>query len=64
MAAVKKPEAREEVVFLAVRIPKSMKRLLKQAAIDDESTVQALVRSAIQTELDRRARRSQVGSRR
>ena len=64
MAAVKKPEAREEVVFLAVRIPKSMKRLLQQAALDDESTVQALVRSAIQTELDRRARRSQVGSRR
>ena len=64
MAAVKKPEAREEVVFLAVRIPKSMKRQLQQAALDDESTVQALVRSAIQTELDRRARRSQVGSRR
>ena len=54
MAAVKKPEAREEVVFLAVRIPKSMKRQLQQAALDDESTVQALVRSAIQKELKRR----------
>ncbi len=54
MAAVKKPEAREEVVFLAVRIPKSMKRQLQQAALDDESTVQALVRAAIQADLDRR----------
>ncbi len=52
MAAVKKPETREEVVFLAVRIPKSMKRQLQQAALDDDSTVQALVRSAIQALLD------------
>lgn len=59
MAAVKKPEAREEVVFLAVRIPKSMKRQLQQAALDEESTVQALVRSAIQAELSRRADPSQ-----
>lgn len=53
MAVVKKPDVREEVVFLAVRIPKSMKRQLQQAALDDESTVQALVRSAIQALLDR-----------
>lgn len=64
MAAVKKPEAREEVVFLAVRIPKSMKRQLQQAALDDESTVQALVRSAIQAELRRRARPSLPASKR
>lgn len=56
MTAVKKPEAREEVVFLAVRIPKSMKRQLQQAALDDESTVQALVRSALEAALDRRRR--------
>lgn len=62
MAAVKKPEAREEVVFLAIRVPKSMKRQLQQAALDDESTVQALVRSAIQAELLRRLRQSPVGS--
>ena len=55
MAVAKKPDVREEVVFLAVRIPKSMKRRLQQAALDDESTVQALVRSAIRAELDRRA---------
>lgn len=54
MAVAKKPDVREEVVFLAVRIPKSMKRQLQQAALDHESTVQALVRSAIQAELRRR----------
>jgi hypothetical protein len=59
VAVVKKPDVREEVVFLAVRIPKSMKRQLQQAALDDESTVQALVRSAIQTELRRRTQPSQ-----
>lgn len=62
MAVTKKPDVREEVVFLAVRIPKSMKRQLQQAALDDESTVQALVRSAIRAELDRRMRRSQSRS--
>jgi hypothetical protein len=55
VAIAKKPDVPEEVVFLAVRIPKSMKRQLQQAALDDESTVQALVRSAIRAELDRRA---------
>lgn len=59
MAVAKKQDVREEVVFLAVRIPKSMKRQLQQAALDDESTVQALVRSAIQAELDRRRRKAQ-----
>lgn len=54
MAVAKKPDEREDVVFLAVRIPKSMKRQLRQAALDDESTVQALVRAAIQADLDRR----------
>ena len=63
MAVAKKPEAREEVVFLAVRIPKSMKRQLQQAALDGESTVQALVRSAIQAELRRRGRSSKSMSR-
>jgi hypothetical protein len=62
VAVAKKPDAREEVVFLAVRIPKSMKRQLQQAALDDESTVQALVRSAIQAELRRRACPSQRAS--
>ena len=64
MAVAKKSDVREEVVFLAVRIPKSMKRQLQQAALDDESTVQALVRSAIQAELRRRARPSQPVSKR
>ncbi len=54
MPAAKKHTIGEEVVFLAVRIPKSMKRELQQIALDEESTVQALVRSAIQSELGRR----------
>ena len=58
MAVTKKPDVGEEVVFLAVRIPKSMKRQLQQAALDDESTVQALVRLAIHAELVRRQRPS------
>ena len=53
--AAKKHPREEEVVFLAIRIPKSMKRELQQIALDEESTVQALVRSAIQTELLRRS---------
>ena len=57
MPAAKKHTIGEEVVFLAVRIPKSMKRELQQIALDEESTVQALVRSAIQSELGRRAPR-------
>ena len=52
--AAKKNTIDEEVVFLAVRIPKSLKRELQQAALDEESTVQALVRSAIQSELGKR----------
>ena len=55
MPADKKHTIDEEVVFLAVRIPKSMKRELQQTALDEESTVQALVRLAIQSELGRRA---------
>ena len=55
MPTAKKHTIGEEVVFLAVRIPKSMKRELQQIALDEESTVQALVRSAIQSELGRRA---------
>ena len=54
--AAKKHTIDEEIVFLAIRIPKSMKRELQQVALDEESTVQALVRSAIQTELDERVR--------
>ena len=57
MPAAKKHTIGEEVVFLAVRIPKSMKRELQQIALDEESTVQALVRSAIQSELGRRTRK-------
>jgi hypothetical protein len=53
----KKNTADDEIVFLAVRIPKSMKRELQQIALDEESTVQALVRAAIQSELSRRAPR-------
>ena len=55
MPAAKKHTIDDEVVFLAIRIPKSMKRELQQVALDEESTGQALVRSAIQTELGRRA---------
>ena len=57
MPAANKHATDEEVVFLAVRIPKSMKRALQQIALDEESTVQALVRSAIKSELGRRAPR-------
>jgi hypothetical protein len=46
----KKPDA-EEIVFLAVRITKSMKRELLQLALDKDSTVQAIVRSSIETVL-------------
>ncbi len=53
--AAKKQAIADELVFLAIRIPKSMKRELQQVALDEESTVQALVRSAIQSELGRRA---------
>jgi len=49
-----KLSAEEQVVFLAVRIPKSMKRELQQVALDEESTIQALVRAAIRAELMRR----------
>ena len=55
MPAAKKHTIDEEVVFLAIRIPKSLKRELQQVALDEESTVQALVRSAIRSELGRRA---------
>ena len=54
MPATKKIAVDDEVVFLAIRIPKSMKRELQQVALDEESSVQALVRTAIQTELGRR----------
>jgi hypothetical protein len=53
--AAKKHTVEEEVVILAVRIPKSMKRQLQQIALDEESTVQAIVRSAITNELSHRA---------
>jgi hypothetical protein len=46
----KKPDP-EEIVFLAVRIPKSMKRDLLQLALDKDSTVQAIVRSSIEIAL-------------
>jgi hypothetical protein len=51
--AAKKNTIDEEVVFRAVRIPKSLKRELQQAALDEESTVQALG-SAVQSELRKR----------
>ena len=54
MPAAKKHTIDEEVVFLAIRIPKSMKRELQQVALDEESSVQALVRSAIHSGLGRR----------
>ena len=57
MPAAKKHTIDEEIVFLAIRVPKSMKRELQQVALDEESTVQALVRSAIQTELGKRVAR-------
>ena len=58
MPAAKKHTIEEEVVFLAVRIPKSMKRQLQQIALDEESTVQAIVRIAIKSELNRRVPKS------
>ena len=54
MPASKKSAIGDEVVFLAIRIPKPMKRELQQLALDEESTVQALVRTAIRSEIDRR----------
>ena len=62
MPAAKKHTIDEEIVFLAIRVPKSMKRELQQTALDEESTVQALVRTAIQTELGRRAPRTERAS--
>ena len=56
MPASKKSVIGDEVVFLAIRIPKPMKRELQQLALDEESTVQALVRTAIRSEIDRRRR--------
>ena len=43
---------------LAVRIPKRLKRQLQQAAFDEELSIQALVRRAVETELARIARRT------
>ena len=57
MPAAKKHTIDEEIVFLAIRVPKSMKRELQQVALDEESTVQALVRSAIHAELGKRVAR-------
>jgi predicted transcriptional regulator len=54
----------DEVVFLAIRIPKSMKRKLQQVALDEQASVQSLVRSAIEHELDRRAPQPAPGRRR
>jgi predicted transcriptional regulator len=55
LPAAKKQGTKEDVVFLAIRVPKSMKRDLQQVALNEESTVQALVREAIQAELARRS---------
>jgi hypothetical protein len=52
-----------EVVFLAVRIPKRMKRQLQQAALDEETSIQALVRRAVEAELERLAARTARRSR-
>jgi hypothetical protein len=52
--STKKQDA-EEVVMFAARIPKSMKRELLQLALDQDSTVQAIVRSAIEDVLADRA---------
>lgn len=54
MPAATKHTIDEEVVFLPIRIRRSMKRELQQVALDEESNVRALVRSAIQSELSRR----------
>ena len=43
----------KDVVFLAVRIPKQMKRQLQQAALDEDTSIQALVRRAVEAELER-----------
>ena len=51
MPATKINTPDDEVVFLAIRIPKTMKRQLQQVALDEESTVKALVRSAIESDL-------------
>jgi predicted transcriptional regulator len=57
VATARKTKADDEVVFLAIRIPKSMKRRLQQLALDRETTVQALVRAAITSELTRQVAR-------
>jgi hypothetical protein len=49
--STKKKQDPEEIVFLAVRITKSMKRDLLQLALDKDSTVQAIVRSSIEIAL-------------
>ena len=64
MPAAKKHTIDEEIVFLAIRVPKSMKRELQQVALDEELTVQALVRSAIHAELGRRAPKAERARRR
>ena len=51
MPSTKKQQDTEEVVFLAVRIPKSMKRDLLQFALDKDSSIQAIIRSSIETVL-------------
>jgi predicted transcriptional regulator len=43
----------DEIVFLAIRLPKSLKRRLQYAALDEDVSLQALARRALEAELDR-----------
>jgi predicted transcriptional regulator len=43
-------------VSLAIRLPKSLKKRLQLAALEDDTTAQAITRAAIEEYLDRRAK--------
>ncbi len=46
----------EPIVFLAIRLPKPLKKRLQMAALEDDTTAQAITRTAIEEYLDRRAK--------
>lgn len=46
----------EPIVFLAIRLPKPLKKRLQLAALEDDTTAQAITRAAIEEYLERRAK--------
>jgi predicted dinucleotide-binding enzyme len=64
VTAAKKHTVEEEVVFLAVRTQKSMKRQLQQIALDEKLIVQKIVRIATKGELNRRDPKSRQANER